>query len=439
MSFYKVPDVFIKKQDERYIIFSPLVGKISVVNKEFVDHYSTYLKNNFNEIPPALSKNFINAGLISENIVQRVESEKTQFTPTEVTFFPTTNCNLRCLYCYAEAGELENRYLDVDIAKNAIDFIIQNAKNLNKEQIGLSFHGGGEPTYKWDFIVEVVEYAKILSQKENLNIYSAIATNGILSTNKIDWIIENFDEVMLSWDGPEDIQNRNRPLKNGEGSFQYLLNTALRFLEVDYHFGVRATITSESVMRLKEIFYFFAELGIKSIGLEPLYECGRCIKSGLHSPKPEVFVNNFLPLISYAKDMGVSLENSLAPLSSIRNVFCGAVGSNFCITPEGYISSCFEVSLLSDQRSQDFFYGKFNPDEEIFEINNQQRDALFSRQLTNMIGCEDCQAKWQCGGECLAKASSDGDLFTIIPENNTRCIMQKMMLEAKIDLFIGDE
>ncbi len=46
--------------------------------------------------------------------------------PTAVTLFLTTACNLRCVYCYASGGE-QPRYLDEQVAFDAIDFVVDNA------------------------------------------------------------------------------------------------------------------------------------------------------------------------------------------------------------------------------------------------------------------------------------------------------------------------
>ena len=46
--------------------------------------------------------------------------------PTAVTLFLTSACNLRCVYCYASGGE-QPRYLDEQVALDAIDFVVDNA------------------------------------------------------------------------------------------------------------------------------------------------------------------------------------------------------------------------------------------------------------------------------------------------------------------------
>ena len=96
----------------------------------------------------------------------------------------------------------------------------------------------------------------------------------------------------------EDIQNRQRPLENGQGSFGLVYKTAKRFSEKGYPFDIRTTITDDSVNRLKEIYEFFQrEFKPRTINFEPLYECGRCHTSKSKEPDYQEYVANFIGLI----------------------------------------------------------------------------------------------------------------------------------------------
>ena len=79
-----------------------------------------------------------------------------KFYPTRVTLFPTSDCNLRCVYCYAKAGD-EPKYMKWKIARTAIDLVIENAKRKKTKEITINFHGNGEPTLAWALIRQVRE------------------------------------------------------------------------------------------------------------------------------------------------------------------------------------------------------------------------------------------------------------------------------------------
>jgi len=70
-------------------------------------------------------------------------------SPTDITLFLTTACNLRCTYCYAEAGDTPIEHMSFEVAKRGIDFVLANAVDLHAPAIGVNYHGGGEPTVNW--------------------------------------------------------------------------------------------------------------------------------------------------------------------------------------------------------------------------------------------------------------------------------------------------
>lgn len=72
----------------------------------------------------------------------------------------TNQCQLRCVYCYAAAGELPHEALTTEQGRAAIDIVCQNAITLHQPQFEISFHGGGEPTFAWQVLKECATYAR---------------------------------------------------------------------------------------------------------------------------------------------------------------------------------------------------------------------------------------------------------------------------------------
>ena len=136
----------------------------------------------------------------------------------------TQECNLRCKYC-VYSGLYNNRThskseMSIDIAKRAIDFLIDNSGN--NEAIDIGFYGG-EPLLRFPFIEKCIDYAK--KEGEGKRLTFSITTNGTLITEKmIERFIESNVELTISIDGPETIHNRNRIMRNGEGSFKLLIS-----------------------------------------------------------------------------------------------------------------------------------------------------------------------------------------------------------------------
>ena len=98
-------------------------------------------------------------GLVNGSPDELHEDGDGQFRPTETTLFLTRACSLRCVYCYASGGEHPN-LMPWQVAKAAVDLVVENAATLGKDSVGVSFHGGGEPTIAWSLLTGMADYAR---------------------------------------------------------------------------------------------------------------------------------------------------------------------------------------------------------------------------------------------------------------------------------------
>jgi uncharacterized protein len=361
------------------------------------------------------------------------------FKPTSVTLFPTSDCNLRCIYCYGDGGD-NQYYMPWEVAKATVDLLITNALTKKEKIIDIGFHGGGEPFWgkSWLLVQRIVQYGKITARRNKLKINFSAGTNGVLPPSKLGWLVKNFNRLTVSLDGPADIQNRQRPKKSGEPTFTTVVRT-IKFLE-KHHFNyeLRATITEESCSRMMEVLDLFKKISTcKSFSLEPLFECGRCRTSKVNSSRPQDFSRKFVEVLEYAKQFGIALHYAGVKSGSVANRFCGAAGENFCVTLLGDITSCFEVSLPTDTRKDVFFYGRYNPATALFKFDYDRLNYLRSRVVENLPHCKNCFAKYSCAGDCLAKAYDDnqGDIMETLL--NTRCEINRNILFHQIDKVLS--
>lgn len=424
------------EQEKSYIIYAPLSGKLSQVNEAVLQALKSYEKNP-ESITTENRLKLIETGFLVEE-EQLPFQEFEPFVPVDLLLFPTSECNLKCVYCYADAGK-EHKNLSLDIAKAGIDLVVKNAAKSNSKKASLGYHGGGEPTYRWDFLVESAAYFKEQCQKYKVQSRLHLTTNGILNAAQREWIVRNIDEIQLSIDGPEDIHNQQRPFSSGKGSFKQVYETAKFFSQNDSQFMIRTTITENSLNRLQEIYdYFASEFKPFLIHLEPLNRCGRCRTTKWSSPSLMEFTKNYIHLsqevekIRKIQKKAPPVANSLELLNTIRTHFCKTLGTGFFITPEGFISSCVEVTLRSDQRSRIFFFGYFDKRKKKLIINEEKRKYLFNRQTQNLKSCANCFIKWNCVGGCPAKIS--GDLYENLnePQCDANKLYAKQSLISKI-------
>ncbi len=166
----------------------------------------------------------------------------------------THNCNLRCRYCNFSSSNNkdrshENVNMTYEVGKHAIDFFLEHSCDSNNIDIGFY---GGEPLLNWDLIESLINY--IESLKINKTINYSLTTNLICLT---DYIIEYFVkyniDILISIDGPKDINDLQRFMVNGNGSYDKVI---------------------ANINKIKEYYsdYFLEHVGINCVLLYPQME-----------------------------------------------------------------------------------------------------------------------------------------------------------------------
>jgi len=441
MSYIISTEIFSIPYKDNYIIYAPLKQTAFIVSPNAVNFlYKIQMKDVglvLNKEEKEILVTFCELGLINGITNKLPDRTEETFSPAYVTIFLTGKCNLRCIYCYASGGGKEKSTIPFEIAKSAIDLIINNALSKNQKGIGVGFHGGGEPTLAWQTLVKCVEYTKRKTLATGLKINFSIASNGVISAKRLDWIMDNFTSLNLSLDGTEDIQNYHRPLVNGKGSYDKVIETVNKMNDRKFPYGVRATVTARSVAYLDKYVEFFGTMcKMRTIHFEPSFSCGRCLYTGTEAPSPDEFIAGYRKAQKVAEKLGISIFYSGARLNTITRIFCKASGDSFCVTPQGDVTSCYEVCSKDDPRSEVFFYGKYDDEKKAFVINEKKLAYLGKRTINNIPHCENCFCKYHCAGDCLAKASDGKDLMSII--NTNRCeINQALTLDGIINILEG--
>jgi len=419
----ELKDIFvIPLSKNRYIVYAPKTKFIFLTDRKSLPNLSSYFK----KLGKKQSKNLKN------KVKASTITSKQKFDNYGMTLCITTDCNLRCIYCYASGGD-RKKYMDFKIAKAAIDFGLSKIKKGGR--YNLSFHGGGEPFVAFDIMKKCTEYAKEKCKKRGIRLSLSSATNGVLSNEQLDWIIKNKMHLNISFDGTPDIQDSQRPLAGGKPSHLFVENTVKKLNRSKINYGVRATITKLGVKKMDEIVDYFHKLGVKSMHFEPVFECGRCLKTKTSSPDPMIFVKNYIKAFELAEKYGMSLYYSAGTIRKFTNTFCGAAGENFFVTSDGYITSCLEVMHKDDPASKVFFYGRFDEKKGRFVIDKKRLNLLKSRTVDKIKNCQSCFSKWHCAGDCLVKSwRENGTLFKV---NEKRCVINRELVKYVLLRYIN--
>lgn len=334
-----------------------------------------------------------------------------------ISFFLTTKCNLNCIYCYnkEERKKIKEMTLPFEIAKAGIDYFFKNYCSRH-----IRFYGPGEPTQEFELMKEITFYAKGIDS----NVTVEIQTNGVFSKKVREWMLENANIIWMSFDGPPDIQNFNRPIGDNHSSATIIEENVKWLIKnrknKDLMVGARVTMTDKNIFRQKEMVDYFHSIGIKYIWTNPLFPtvgkipvCNDLEKIKGYAFDMDSYLDYYIDAYYYAKEQDIFYGSFLTcNFDGEANVHCRSCTPVPHLTPDGYISACDMVVLGENAYHMDcFIYGKWNAQDKKFDFDVKKIEALRKRTSDNLPHCKECPAKLHCGGYCLGEVVNEtGDL-----------------------------
>lgn len=387
-------NLFLIQQDGIGVVYAPLLGKFFYANSDGMAIIAEYLQLGKPENHP------FHEHLESNDFFQTVELPRTandgRFNSRELTVSVTSACNLRCVYCYANAGV---SFLDLpwSVIERSIKQMYAYAEIRGDKEVELSFHGTGETTVRWGVMVKAVNYALNLLPK-GWGIKFTLVTNGtLIDDEKAKFLAKHNYSVVLSMDGTESVQNKLRPKADGSGSYQAAIKGAQALVKHGVFFAMRSTITGLNQDSMLDFLEICASIGCEEISVAPFSLTGRG-EEGVPDIDAEKFIAHYIVAKKRAKELGVIFLMPSDYLDNVSARYCNADGESFAVMPQGIISTCTRVTKTEDALSRTFVIGEVTPDEVI--INQQRVDDLKSLNLYNFPECAGCFAKFTCAGGC---------------------------------------
>ncbi len=410
-------EIFLVPFLDGHLFYSPLANISMIVD----DFGASTLRKYFNKEDLSNSEKSLIDSLTERKVLQIQTAQESkelfldagaQWAPTSVTFSTTQKCTLRCKYCYAEGGRLEDLEIPWPIAKGAIDLVLNNARKQQTNP-SISFLGEGEATASWSEFQKIIEYFKEHCSLSGFTPSISLSTNGVFAESRLNYIAKNCTSLTFSLDGVREVHNENRVLPNGEGSFDRIIGIMKALEAYGRTYSIRSTVTVAGSATLTEFVEFVGKnLECKSLHFEPVFDATGVtnLKGQIEHLDGQSFVDNFRKARQVAAGFGIELYFSGADLKH-RETFCGASSAtNFLVTSRGIVTSCNEVLQPSDPRAALFQYGGWNQGLGEFDIDRKAIDRLGKLNVHEMPKCQGCIAKYNCAGDCYAKnASLDGD------------------------------
>lgn len=409
-------DIFIiENTSNDYIVYAPLRQIILKANGNAVNILYDYLHGDNTLSNSEIIINAERIGLFAPLDYNKLSLLfHQQWQPlTSITISLTYSCNLNCIYCYANGGDYHGT-VDNELIKDSIEFVAQNSKEAGYDFLRLGFHGTGEATLAWDKLEYAVKFAEETAAKKGLKPYISLTTNGTLITKKrADFIEEHQIHISISLDGYDEIQNKQRPLKNKKDSIESITRSIKYLQELNIYFSLRATVLPEATDKLCKIVNFvYNNIFLHKHGkiiFEPVEIVGRANKNDLMELNPDLFIQNYKEAVLLGNRLGMNITCSADLRLGYRQSFCDANGRIFLLLPTGEISSCTRITMINDKLAPIFIYGYYDKKTKKINIDKEKLNILLGLDLFRNEQCKNCFCKWHCAGQCIAASySTDG-------------------------------
>ena len=433
-----------KKFNDKYLITNDF-GKYQFLPFDTVKKLVNGDENIEEPIYSSLKENFFIIGESRQAYLEKCtpymrEAKSHLFQSTGLFIFVMTNsCNLNCVYCQAQSETSNTKGLMTrEIAKKGVEIALQSPTS----SITIEFQGG-EPLINFEIIKYIIEYSNSINTNKVIS-FNLVSNLSLLTEEIADYLSEHNVQVSVSLDGPDFVHNKNRPLREGGGSYE----AAVRGIEMlkarEINLGAIQTTTKYSLNYAKDIIDTYIKLGFNSIFLRPLTQLGYANEHwneiGYTADEFLRFYKESLEYIINLNNNGILFSEGHANilltkiLQGYSNNYmelrspCGATIGQIAIYYDGNIYTCDEGRMVAEMGDSAFKLGDvFSNDYNDLIDSGVCKTICAASCLEAIPGCCDCVYQPYCGVCPVINYAIDNDLYS--KGNNNRCKVYSGILD----------
>ena len=357
-----------------------------------------------------------------------------------ITFIVTKDCQLACKYCYL-VGKNEKERMTWDVAKTAIDYILDHEREYTEQSVVWDFIGG-EPFLEIDLIDKICDYLKIEMFRRNHHWFNSyrfsFSTNGInYHEEKVQrFIKKNISHlsVGITIDGTRRKHDLNRGWKhrNGEperGSYDDVVQNIPLWLSQFPGGSTKVTISSADIPYIKESVMHLYSLGIHEVNINCVFE------NVWHKGDDKLFENQLMQLADaiidgdYYKYYACSffseyIGKPMNPETDNQN-WCGA-GRMLAVDATGTFYPCTRFAQYSLRSKPALTIGNIHDG---IDRNRLRPFLTLDRCTQSPQQCIDCEVASGCAW-CQGENYDTADTPTIFQRSTAICKMHKARVRA---------
>lgn len=365
-----------------------------------------------------------------------------------ITFIVTKDCQLACKYCYLVGKNTKER-MTWDVAKQAIDYILDHESDMSEESVIWDFIGG-EPFLEIDLIDKICDYLKVEMFRRNHHWFNSyrfsFSTNGInYATDKVQHFIKKNHEhlsIGITIDGTKRKHDLNRIWKTAEmekgivpkpeeekGSYDDVVKNIPLWLKQFPGAGTKVTISSADIPYIKESVLHLYSLGIHEVNINCVFE--DVWKDG----DDKLFEQQLTELADAIIDCGYYTDYACSfftehmgkpmdCLSENQN-WCGA-GRMLAVDAEGNFYPCTRFAQYSLRSKKAWIIGNVRDG---IDKNKLRPFFTLDRCTQSTDECINCEVASGCAW-CQGENYDAADTPTVYQRSTAICKMHKARVRA---------
>ncbi len=355
-----------------------------------------------------------------------------------ITFIVTKDCQLACKYCYLVGKNTKER-MSWEIAKQAIDYILEHEEDMREESVIWDFIGG-EPFMEIDLIDKICDYVKTEMFRRNHHWFNSyrfnFSTNGInYHTDKVQQFIKKNSKhlsIGITIDGTQRKHDLNRIYKGDgpeRGSYNDVVRNIPLWLEQFPGASTKVTISSADISYIKESVMHLYSLGIHEVNINCVFE------DVWNEGDDKLFEEQLMQLADaiidgeYYKNYACSFftEQIGKPMDcKLENQnWCGA-GMMLAVDAEGNFYPCTRFAQYSLRDKKAWIIGNIHDG---IDKNKLRPFLTLDRCTQSTQECIDCEVASGCAW-CQGENYDAADTPTIYQRATAICKMHKARVRA---------
>lgn len=412
------------KEKASVIAYNSRTNCLATIDENRYQMYRNFLSNKTEIRDSDFYDKLVKGGFVVDDSIDEIELIKFGLLYSRynsdslgLTIAPTLNCNFQCTYCY-EKNSIESCSMSEEIQNQLIEFVKSRIKLVSR--LSITWYGG-EPLLETSIINRLTKEFIVLCEENDVVYTASIITNGYCLTEEIAKKIKQLkiNMVQITIDGSKDVHDKRRPLINGKGTYNQIVNNVFHATKYFENIFIRINTDKSNLKSIDNVLDDLEKRGLKDklylylgfvVGTNECYQKSSCLENDEFSEINHRFINTL-------KNRGFKTSKTSQYPVSKKN-YCGAdSASSFVIDPYGRLYKCWH-----DLGIVELSTGNIKG-----EKNSQFSESTYLGYMmydpTEEEECRDCKLLPVCMGGCPRKR---------IDKVEDRCLEYKYTLEESL-------